>query len=86
MTTQSSAFEDNAGTIQVAKCPRLTLTSKFIAVKYYWFHSHIDTRNDGTKPMSIEKIDRKVNPADIFMKSKSKKDKFEALRKLLCGW
>ena len=35
---------------------------------------------------AIEKIDGKVNPADIFTKSKSKKVEFEALRKLLCGW
>ena len=34
-TTKSTVFEDNAGALTVASCPRMTPTSKFIAVKYY---------------------------------------------------
>ena len=35
--TKSTVFEDNQGAITVAQSPRLTPTSKHIAVKYHWF-------------------------------------------------
>ena len=86
VVTQSSVFEENAGAIVVASSPCLTPTSKFIDVKYHWFRSHIDSDKNGSKPISIEKIDGRVNPADISTKSKSKESEFVALRKFLCGW
>ena len=85
VVTKSSVFEDNAGAIVVASSPRLTPTSKFIAVKYHWFRSHIDP-GDGSRPITIRKIDGTENPADIFTKSKSGQKGFEYLRMLLCGW
>jgi len=84
--TQSSVFEDNAGALQVAQSPRLTPTSKFIAVKYHWFRSHIKAISNSSQPIQILKIDGKVNPADIFTKSKSREKEFQALHFLLCGW
>ena len=79
-------FENNARALQVAQSPRLTPTSKFIAVKYHWFCSHIKTISNSSRPIQILKIDGKVNPADIFTKSKSCEKEFQALRYLLCGW
>ena len=69
----------------MASSPFLTPTSKFIAVKYHWLLSHVDSYRNGSKPIPINKIDGKVNPADIFTKSNSKKSEFVALIKLLCG-
>ena len=70
----------------MASFPRLNPIGKFTVVKYHWFLSNIDSDKNGSKPISIEKIDGKVNPADIFTKSKSKESKYVALRELLCGW
>jgi hypothetical protein len=86
VVTQSSVFEDNAGAIVVARSPRMTPTSKFIAVKYHWFRDHIDTNGNKSKPIKILKIDGKVNPADIFTKCKSVAKEFRVLRFLLCRW
>ena len=41
--TKCTVFEDNAGALQVATSPRMTPTSKFIAVKYHWFWQHVDS-------------------------------------------
>ena len=82
---KSNVHEDNAGAIVVATSPRLTPTSKFIAVKYHWFRSHIDP-GDGSRPIKICKILGAENPADIFTKSKSGQKGFEDLRMILCGW
>ena len=85
MVNQSSVFEDNAGAIVVPSSHRLNPTSELISFKYYWCCHHIDSDNNVSKPIYIEKIDGKVNPEDIFTKIKSKKSEFLALRKLLCG-
>ena len=37
----STIYEDNNGAIVVAKIPRMTPTSKHIAVKYNWFTQHV---------------------------------------------
>ena len=60
--------------------------SKFIAVKYRWFRSHIDSDGNGYKPLSTKKVDGKGNPEDIFTKSKSKDSELLDLRRLLCWW
>ena len=89
VVTKSSVFEDNQGTIQVATCPKMTPTSKFIAVKYHWFRQHISNGNgDPNRMIEIKKIDGKVNPADIFTKSVqgSYGQHFQDLRMILCGW
>ena len=72
MVTKSSVFEDISGAIVLASSPRLTPNGKFIAIKYHWFRSHIEYNNNGSKPISTKKIDGKINPAEIFTKSKSK--------------
>ena len=39
--SSSTIYEDNNGPMVVAKIPRMTSTSKRIAVKYYWFRQHV---------------------------------------------
>jgi hypothetical protein len=72
-TFKTTVWEDNAGALQLAN-------SKHYAIKYHWFRSHL-------KPKHIEiiKIDTKLQRADILTKGLTK-DKFESIRKLLCGW
>ena len=77
--SKSTVYEDNAGAIVVATCPRMTPSSKFIAVKYHWFRDHVG------KNFEIEKIDSEVQLADIFTKG-LREEKFVKIRKLLCGW
>jgi hypothetical protein len=71
-----------AGALQLANMEpgRATPRLKHYAIKYHWFRSHL-------KPKHIEilKIDTKLQRADILTKGLTK-DKFESIRKLLCGW
>ena len=39
--SSSTIYEDNSGAIVVATSPRMTPTSKHIAVKYHWFRQHV---------------------------------------------
>ena len=77
--TKSTVFEDNQGALTVVQSPRMTPTSKFIAVKYHWFCEHVG------KAFNIQKIDSDLQKADIFTKG-LQGDKFLCCRKLLCGW
>ena len=85
MVTRSSVFEDNADAIVVTSSPRLTHTCKLISVKYHWFYFHIGSDRNVSKSIYIKKFYGKVNPAEIFTKSKSKYSSFVAFRKLQCG-
>ena len=73
-------YEDNNGAIRVATFHKMTPTFKFIAVKYHWFWQHVEN-----KEISIEKVDTKLQKADIFTKSLQSQIFVES-RKLLCGW
>eukprot|EP00957_Ditylum_brightwellii_P023942 1805443-Ditylum_brightwellii.AAC.1 len=39
---KATVYEDNNGAIRVASYPKMTSTSKFIAVKYHWFRQHVE--------------------------------------------
>ena len=78
--SKSTVYEDNNGAIRVATCPKLTPTSKFIAVKYHWFRQHVESGE-----IQIEKIASNKQLADIFTKG-LQGDSFIKIRKLLCGW
>eukprot|EP00957_Ditylum_brightwellii_P034544 2619030-Ditylum_brightwellii.AAC.1 len=41
--SKSTVYEDNNGAIRVVTCPKLTPTSKYIAVKYHWFRQHVES-------------------------------------------
>ena len=80
--THSTIFEDNQGALTVAKSPKYTPTSKFIAVKYHWFRQY------ATGPMQefeLKYISSDKQRADLYTKGLQGK-KFTDLRKLLCGW
>ena len=49
--SSSTIYEDNNGSIVVAKSTRMTHTSKHIAVKYHWFRQHVG------KEFVIQKIE-----------------------------
>ena len=40
----SAVYEDNDGAIVVTRSPRMTPTSKHIAVKYHWFRQNIGNK------------------------------------------
>jgi hypothetical protein len=81
-TFKTTVWEDNSGALTLANLEpgRMTPRSKHYAVKYHWFRSHL-------KPNSVEvlKIDTSLQKADIFTKG-LRTEKFESIRKLLCGW
>ena len=60
--SSSTIYEDNNGAIVVAKSPRMTPTSKHIAIKYHWFRQHVG------KEFVIRKIESENQKADIFTK------------------
>lgn len=82
MRFKTTVHEDNAGALTLSQLEpgRMTPQSKHYAVKYHWFRSHLK-ENETT----IQKIDTKDQKADIFTKG-LRKDQFESIRKLLCGW
>ena len=60
--SSSTIYEENNGDIVVATSPRMTTTSKPIAVKYHWFRQHVG------KEFVIRKIESENQKADIFNK------------------
>ena len=77
--SRSTIYEDNNRAICVATIPRMTPTSKHIAVKYRWFRQHVG------KEFVIQKIESENQKADIFTKGLLGQI-FVRIHKLLCGW
>ena len=75
----STIYEDNNGSIVVSASPRMTPTSKHIAVNYHWFRQHVG------KEFVIHKIYSENQKADIFTKGLQGQI-FARIRNLLCGW
>ena len=75
----STVYEDNNGAIVLATSPRMTPSSKHIAVKYHWFRQHVG------KEFVIRKIESENQKADVFTKVLQGQI-FVRIRKLLCGW
>ena len=84
VTAKSQIFEDNAATLQLARTKRLSPRTRHIAAKHWWSLQQINGTNDNNG-ITIEKIDGKQNPADIFTKN-TDRDTFERLRRIICGW
>ena len=57
--SSSTIYEDNNGSIVVAKIPRMNPASNHIAVKYHWFRQHIG------KEFVIRKIESENKKADL---------------------
>ena len=77
--SSSTVYEDNNGAIVMATSPRMTPSSKHIAVKYHWFRQHVG------KEFVIRNIKSENQKADIFTKGLQGQI-FVRIRKLLCGW
>jgi len=82
MKFKTSIWEDNAGALNLAKLEpgRFTPRSKHYAIKYHWFRSHLKPNS-----ITVNKIETRDQKADILTKG-LRKDTFESIRKLLCGW
>ena len=57
-----TVYEDNNGAIVMTTSPRMTPTSKHIAVKYHWFKQHVG------KEFLIRKIESENQKVEIFTK------------------
>jgi hypothetical protein len=81
-TIKSSVWEDNAGALTLARLepPRMTPRSKHHSIKYHCFKEFVTKEN-----ISLNKIDTKLQLADILTKSLPK-EQFSKLRKMLMGW
>ena len=78
--TYSTVYEDNRGTLKLAREPKFHPCAKHIATKYHYFR-HAISRGQ----IKIFPIDTKEQQADIFTKLLLKRQ-FEKLRKLIMGW
>jgi len=79
-TVRCTVFDDNQGTIGLATSPKITPRTKHIGVKYHFFREHI--RNGSIELRYVPSAEQQ---ADILTKGLLVV-KFQALRKLLCGW
>jgi hypothetical protein len=81
-TFKTTVHEDNSGALALANLEpgQHTARSKFYDVKVHWFRSHLKPNN-----IVVQKIDTKIQLADIFTKPLTC-DVFAPLRKLLMGW
>ena len=76
--SSSTIYEDNNGAIVVATSPRMTPSSKHIAVKYDCFRQHVG------KEFVIRKIESENQKADIFTKGLQGQI-FARIKKCLCS-
>ena len=83
---KSDVWEDNAEALGLAKLepPRMTPRSKHYSIKYHWFREFVQ-RGQELGTVSLNKIDTKIQLADILTKSLPR-EQFCKLRKLLMGW
>ena len=79
---QTTAWEDNAGALALAKLDpgQHTARSKFFDSKVHWFRSMLKPNE-----IEVEKVESELNLADAFTKPLPR-DQFEFLRKKLIGW
>ena len=82
---QSTIFEDNNGCISTCTAPKLSPRTKHIAVKYHFARNFFSGDSQEGNPFVLKKVHTDLQKADIFTKGLAE-NKFEILRKLLCGW
>eukprot|EP00980_Cylindrotheca_fusiformis_P016529 scaffold4949_cov134-Cylindrotheca_fusiformis.AAC.8 len=80
---KSKVFEDNQGTIALAKKPNMTSRTRHIHTKYHHFKEHLGVEDgDG---IEIEYIETENQVADIFTKGVGN-TLYKPLRDKLMGW
>jgi len=79
-TATSTIFEDNAGALELARCPKMRPRTKHIGVKYHHFRDHVKNGN-----VNIQAISTSDQIADIFTKPLPE-GKCLRLRKFMIGW
>ena len=79
---KTTVWEDNMGALTLANMEpgQMTPRSKFYAIKYHSFRSHLKPNK-----ISVEKIATDKQCADILTKGLTQTT-FKNIRKLLCGW
>ena len=75
-----TVFEDNNGTIEIAKIPKMRPQTKHIAIKYHHFRTYIQKGD-----IQIEKVDMAKQEADFLTKPLVQK-LFCYLRCKVMGW
>lgn len=77
---KSNVYEDNNGCLKIASDPlKFSACTKHIAVKYYFFRSHIGPN------IKLHKIDTTDQIANIFTEGLPA-DQFRHLAEILMGW
>ena len=79
-TIKCKVFEDNTSCIKVATAPNMTPRTKYIALKYHFFRSHVKSGR-----ITIHPISTTEQTADILTKPLSG-DLFIYLRNKIMGW
>ena len=77
--SSSTIYKDNNVAMVVSTSPRMTHTSKHIAINYHWFRHRVG------REFVIWKIESENQKADIFTKG-LQGETFVRIRNLLCGW
>ena len=79
---KTSVWEDNISALTLAKLElgQMKPRSKHYAIKYHWFRSKLKPNN-----IELRKVDTKEQKANSLTKG-LRKDPFERIRRLLCGW
>jgi hypothetical protein len=85
VVAKSDVFEDNSGALAVATMPKITPQSKFFAVKLHFFREQVQTEENPSGEVKIQKIHTKDNLADIMTKGLPLA-LFVPLRDKLMGW
>jgi hypothetical protein len=75
-----TAFEDNAGAIEMAKCPKMRPRTKHLNIKYHHFREAV-----ANKEITIKYIRSKLQLADMLTKALTL-SLFDSLRVLVMGW
>jgi hypothetical protein len=78
--SQIHVFEDNKGCLEIATAPKMHPRTRYIAIKYHHFRSHV-TR----KTIHIKWVETTKQVADQFTKARPR-DAFYCLRKAFMGW
>ena len=74
-------FEDNSGALEIAKVAKYRPRTKHLNCRLHHFRSYVD----GTKEISIHKIDTLDQPADILTKPLNE-DGIRRHRETVMGW